>query len=551
MFQNAEVGVTLSGVKVAEGGCIIEGKAELSGVDIALLNEQQRAKLAIAYAIFVQATDAIYDHAEVISETYNSIADLYKGIAKKTQNLIDKLNNGQKITKRETKELEELKKQAADKMNKSADYFLKSLGNKGAQPILDLIRTANESCVCDLETEEVKKGPVFDDIFVNLEDCKKCLEEQKKKQEQVALLAKEFEKRFKSMKNKEMTCGCLSWGNFLQDISIIDGLTDCEEIVSIMNKAKADLSKIGSADFSVNNLFFDENKPTGQVSIGNTCIDNFSLKANPNSASIVVNSDKKTQYNDPAVEISNNNITITDYSNPGSSLVIGTDDNEQAKLVEKWLFEKILNVAKSSKKTDYIPPEGAVDVSLLKTSELGKKMLRISEGCTATAPKKDRRKGYLYVDSKGYCTFGIGHLIRKGDCTKEDEADWGKKTWEEALVDFEEGKLKEFEDIVKRHVKVPVTQAEFDAMISFAFNVGEGNGKGGKNAGFSGSSFIKTLNGDLKNTQKGTREPDLMKNFKDNPNRRKSEVELFKMGEYKHYPGGKEIATSKIPCDGK
>ncbi|MDP1815328.1 MAG: hypothetical protein Q8K92_12840 [Leadbetterella sp.] len=309
----------------------------------------------------------------MISETYNSIADLYKGIAKKTQNLIDKLNNGQKITKRETKELEELKKQAADKMNKSADYFLKSLGNEGAQPILDLIKSANESCVCDLETEEVKKGPVFDDIFVNLEDCKKCLEEQKKKQEQASLLAKAFEKRYKSMKNKEMTCGCLSWGNFLQDISIIDGLTDCEEIVSIMNKAKSDLSKIGSADFSVNNLFFDENKPTGQVSIGNTCIDNFSLKANPNSASIVVNRDKKTQYNDPAVEISNNNITITDYSNPGSSLVIGTDDNEQAKLVEKWLFEE-----KSEIKTNFaetLTPELLKKIFPLVDKEDSKKIL--------------------------------------------------------------------------------------------------------------------------------------------------------------------------------
>ena len=68
----------------------------------------------------------------MISETYNSIADLYKGIAKKTQNLIDKLNNGQKITKRETKELEELKKQAADKMNKSADYYIKSLESQGS-----------------------------------------------------------------------------------------------------------------------------------------------------------------------------------------------------------------------------------------------------------------------------------------------------------------------------------------------------------------------------------------------------------------------------------
>jgi hypothetical protein len=137
MFQNAEVGVTLSGIKVAEGGCIIEGKAELSGVDIALLNEQQRAKLAIAFDIFVQATDAVYNNAEVIVETYNNIADLYKGIAKKTENLINKLNSGQKITRRETKELEELKKHDADKMNKSADNFLKSLGSQGSQTNLD------------------------------------------------------------------------------------------------------------------------------------------------------------------------------------------------------------------------------------------------------------------------------------------------------------------------------------------------------------------------------------------------------------------------------
>ena len=38
---------------------------------------------------------------------------------------------------------------------------------------------------------------------------------------------------------------------------------------------------------------------------------------------------------------------------------------------------------------------------------------------------------------------------------------------------------------------------------------------------------------------------------KDNPNRRKSEVELFKTSEYKHYPAGKDISTLNIACDGK
>jgi hypothetical protein len=223
-----------------------------------------------------------------------------------------------------------------------------------------------------LETEEVKKGPVFDDIFVNLEDCKKCLEEQKKKQEQAALLAKAFENKFASMKNQKMDCGC-GWNSIVLAIQSFGDNGDCEEIVSIMNKAKADLSKIGSADFSVNNLFFDENKPTGQVSIGNTCIDNFSLKAIPNSARIVVNRDKKTQYNDPAVEISNKHITITDYSNPGNSLVIGTDDNEQARLVEKWLFEE-----KSEIKTNFaetLTPELLKKIFPLVDKEDSKKIL--------------------------------------------------------------------------------------------------------------------------------------------------------------------------------
>ena len=53
--------------------------------------------MAIANDIFVQATDAVNVHAEEIVNTYNSIADLYKGIAQKTQNLINKINNDQKI----------------------------------------------------------------------------------------------------------------------------------------------------------------------------------------------------------------------------------------------------------------------------------------------------------------------------------------------------------------------------------------------------------------------------------------------------------------------
>ena len=68
-------------------------------------------------------------------------------IAKKTQTLIDKISNGQKISQKQIRELDELKKHGAEKMNKSATYFLKTFGTEGSQPILDIIQSANESCI--------------------------------------------------------------------------------------------------------------------------------------------------------------------------------------------------------------------------------------------------------------------------------------------------------------------------------------------------------------------------------------------------------------------
>jgi lysozyme len=52
--------------------------------------------------------------------------------------------------------------------------------------------------------------------------------------------------------------------------------------------------------------------------------------------------------------------------------------------------------------------------------------------------------------------------------------------------------LSRFEDGVKRLVKVPLTQGQFDALVSFSFNVGLGNGQPGK--GLAGSTLLKKLN---------------------------------------------------------
>jgi len=71
--------------------------------------------------------------------------------------------------------------------------------------------------------------------------------------------------------------------------------------------------------------------------------------------------------------------------------------------------------------------------------------------------------------SKGHCTWGVGILAHRGVCSKEE---LGRKV-SVKMVDQEfERKIAETEAIVHRNVTVPLTQAQFDALCSLAYNAG-------------------------------------------------------------------------------
>jgi GH24 family phage-related lysozyme (muramidase) len=70
---------------------------------------------------------------------------------------------------------------------------------------------------------------------------------------------------------------------------------------------------------------------------------------------------------------------------------------------------------------------------------------------------------------RGNCTWGVGILAHKGPCTPEELA--RKVTDTDIEREFAK-RLKVAEDGVRRNVKVSLTQAQFDALVSLAYNAG-------------------------------------------------------------------------------
>ena len=85
-----------------------------------------------------------------------------------------------------------------------------------------------------------------------------------------------------------------------------------------------------------------------------------------------------------------------------------------------------------------------------------------------------------YDDGYGYLTIGYGHT--------------GPDVHEDMIIDEEgaecllEDDLYEAEKAVNNYVDVELQQHEFDALVSFVFNIGAGN--------FSNSTLLKLLNND-------------------------------------------------------
>ena len=103
----------------------------------------------------------------------------------------------------------------------------------------------------------------------------------------------------------------------------------------------------------------------------------------------------------------------------------------------------------------------------MKTSQYGIDLIKHFEGCVLDA----------YKCPAGVWTIGYGHTkdVQPGDSWSEDHAD------HMLLVELEE-----YENYVNTAVNVPLSQNQFDALVSWVYNLGNGN--------LTSSTMLKVLN---------------------------------------------------------
>lgn len=108
----------------------------------------------------------------------------------------------------------------------------------------------------------------------------------------------------------------------------------------------------------------------------------------------------------------------------------------------------------------------------MKTSDRGVALIKAHEGLRLTA----------YTDPVGVWTIGYGHTTAAGP----PKVERGMKITDAGADAILRQDLAKFEGYVSSAVKVPLNQNEFDALVSWTFNLGPGN--------LRSSTLLKKLN---------------------------------------------------------
>ena len=114
-------------------------------------------------------------------------------------------------------------------------------------------------------------------------------------------------------------------------------------------------------------------------------------------------------------------------------------------------------------------------------TQIEENIMAIAKSTLDFITKEEGARNKAYKDSKGLWTIGVGHLI------KSDEQHLITATLtDDQVEELLRSDLKWCSEAVESSVKVPLTQAQFNALYSLCFNIGETN--------FRKSTVVRKLN---------------------------------------------------------
>ena len=111
----------------------------------------------------------------------------------------------------------------------------------------------------------------------------------------------------------------------------------------------------------------------------------------------------------------------------------------------------------------------------MQTSDNGMNLIKNSEGFRGNAYPDPATCGKPYTVGYGTTVYPSGMPVKLGDKVTQEQADA-----------YLRDDVKKFESAVGNAVKVKLTQGQFDALVSFTYNVGPSN--------MASSTLIKKLN---------------------------------------------------------
>ena len=98
--------------------------------------------------------------------------------------------------------------------------------------------------------------------------------------------------------------------------------------------------------------------------------------------------------------------------------------------------------------------------------------MRISDNCIKLIRHHEGVRNTPYQDPIGLWTVGVGHLMGNG---KTRPKDWNRKRSDAEVDELLRKDIARFENGVDSLITVDLNQNQFDALVCFAFNVGNGN----------------------------------------------------------------------------